>query len=123
MESGDSERKACRVVGINRTTFRAAALKVGAVGQYARALEAIAEGQVRDIEAAISETRDGKLDVQIARLEIDTRKWLASKLLPKRYGDKSQVDHTSSDGSMTPTIVQLVGPDANGTATAPAKAD
>ncbi len=27
-------------------------------------------------------------DVQRARLQIDTRKWIASKLKPKKYGDK-----------------------------------
>lgn len=124
MEAGYSERKACRDAGINRGTFRSAALKLGVADQYAHALEAIAESQVRDIEAAVSEARDGKLDVQIARLEIDTRKWLASKLLPKRYGDKSQVDHTSSDGSMTPpSVVQLVGPGDHGEGRASAQTD
>jgi hypothetical protein len=31
-------------------------------------------------------------DVQVAKLRVDTRKWLASKLLPKNYGDKVAVD-------------------------------
>lgn len=38
--------------------------------------------------------------VQRSRLRLDTRKWLLSKALPKIFGDK--LDHTSSDGSMTP---------------------
>jgi hypothetical protein len=38
--------------------------------------------------------------VQRSRIRLDTRKWLLSKALPKVYGDK--LDHTSSDGSMTP---------------------
>lgn len=29
-----------------------------------------------------------------SRLRIDTRKWLASKLLPKQYGDKTQTEVT-----------------------------
>lgn len=40
------------------------------------------------------------VDVSHKRLRIDTRLRLAGKWLPKAYGDK--VDHTSSDGSMTP---------------------
>ena len=36
---------------------------------------------------------DESIDVNRARLIIDTRKWIASKLKPKKYGDK--VDHTS----------------------------
>jgi transposase-like protein len=37
--------------------------------------------------------------VQRSRVRIDTRKWLASKLKPKKYGDR--VDLTNSDGSLT----------------------
>lgn len=38
-------------------------------------------------------------------------RWRASKIAPREYGDK--VDHTSSDGSMTPvpTVIQLVAPE------------
>lgn len=34
------------------------------------------------------------------RVRIDAYKWRASKLAPKRYGDKQILDHTSSDGTM-----------------------
>ena len=37
-----------------------------------------------------------------AKLRIDTRKWMLGKMQPKKYGDKIEVDNTSSDGSMTP---------------------
>lgn len=33
-------------------------------------------------------------DVQRAKLRVDTRKWLMSKMAPKRYGDKQEVEHT-----------------------------
>jgi hypothetical protein len=39
--------------------------------------------------------------LQRSRLRVDTRKWLLSKALPKVYGDKAQLDHTSSDGSFS----------------------
>jgi len=32
-----------------------------------------------------------------ARLKIDTRKWLAAKLVPRLYGDKIQNEHTGLD--------------------------
>lgn len=35
-----------------------------------------------------------------ARLQIDARKWIASKLKPKKYGEK--LDLSSTDGSMSP---------------------
>ena len=44
---------------------------------------------------AIIEIADNATDPNRARLQIDTRKWLASKLLPKRYGDK--IAHVGGD--------------------------
>jgi len=35
---------------------------------------------------------DQSIDTQRARLIIDTRKWTSSKLKPKKYGDKLEVD-------------------------------
>lgn len=32
--------------------------------------------------------------VQRSRLRVDSRKWLMSKLLPKKYGDKQQMEHS-----------------------------
>ena len=39
------------------------------------------------------------------RLRVDTRKWLLSKLHPKKYGDR--VDIQSSDGSMSPKSIDV----------------
>lgn len=36
-----------------------------------------------------------------SRLRVDTRKWLMSKLAPKKYGDKLDVEHS---GSVTTTL-------------------
>lgn len=46
--------------------------------------------------------------LQRSRLRVDTRKWLLSKALPKIYGDKLQQEHTSPDGTMTPTVIERV---------------
>ncbi len=56
--------------------------------------------------------KDGKktLDhehVQRSRLRVDTRKWAAGKLAPKRYGDKLQ--HTGEGGGPIRTEVDLTG--------------
>lgn len=34
-----------------------------------------------------------------SRLRVDTRKWLASKVIPKIYGDRIQQEHTGADGA------------------------
>jgi hypothetical protein len=50
--------------------------------------------------------------LQRSKLRVDVRKWAASKLKPKKYGDKTQVDNTSSDGSMSPVSkIELVAKD------------
>jgi len=36
------------------------------------------------------------------RLQVETRLKLLAKWDPRRYGDKTAIDHTSSDGTMTP---------------------
>lgn len=92
IESGVTEQEACRTAEINRATFRSAALKVAGAEAYARACEGLANAQVMALEQTIQDMRDGKIDAQMARVEIDARKWFASKFLPKRYGEKLEVD-------------------------------
>jgi hypothetical protein len=43
------------------------------------------------MEKTIEDLRNGKITSDMARVELDARKWFASKLLPKKYGDK--VEH------------------------------
>ena len=80
--------------------------------QYARAREIQAEllaDELMDIaddstnDYMEQEREDGsKVDrlnaenIQRSRLRIDTRKWVASKLLPKKYGDKTEVVQTGT---------------------------
>jgi hypothetical protein len=45
-------------------------------------------------DSEVPETGDGKKDwqaIQKHKLQVDTRKWLLSKLAPKKYGDKLEV--------------------------------
>lgn len=56
--------------------------------RYARAREAGIEAQVD----RITEIADTEPDPNRARVMIDARKWIASKLLPKRYGDRLEVE-------------------------------
>lgn len=98
IESGVSERSACAEVGISRSTFRTTALKVNSGDHYARALEALAADQVEKAEQVIEDMRSGVIDAQQARVELDARKWFASKFLPKRYGDKLDLEHKGEVG-------------------------
>lgn len=110
IESGVSERAACEQVGINRGTFRSAVLRYDTADHYARALVALAHDQVNRIEDAIEDARAETVNDKVAKLEIDARKWLASKLLPKMYGDLKKLEHTGADGK--PLNLAVLEPDA-----------
>lgn len=60
------------------------------------------------------EVKPDAAEVAKARLRVETRLKLLAKWDPKRYGER--VDHTSSDGSMSPkpTVIEFVAPDDPG---------
>ncbi len=52
--------------------------------------------------------------IQRSRLRVDARKWIAAKLLPKRYGDKLQ--HTGDGGGpirVRPDLSKLTDEELN----------
>lgn len=53
---------------------------------------------VTDDNGATGATRLNTEHVQRSRLRIDSRKWIASKLKPKKYGDKIQQEITAPEG-------------------------
>lgn len=72
---------------------------------YARAREALIEKMAEDLlliaDAPVGSTDSGATDsgaVQKQRLQVDARKWLLSKLAPKKYGDKVQQEITGAEG-------------------------
>jgi hypothetical protein len=74
--------------------------------QYARAREEQAEYYADEIteicDAEIPVDAFGKIDagaVNQARLKIDSRKWIASKLKPKRFGDYTKIQAEVKDTS------------------------
>ena len=79
----------------------------GLSDRYARAKAHQSEREA-DIILDIADNATNQ-DYQVARLRVDARKWIASKLLPNKYGERTQIDHSSTDGSMKPTVIELVG--------------
>lgn len=70
--------------------------------QYIRAKDESADALADDIADIADDVRRGKLDPNAGRVAGDLKKWSASKLKPKKYGDK--VDLTTA-GKELPTPI------------------
>lgn len=100
------------------TVFKWLSIHKSFADQYARAREAQAETMADEIlSIADNGENDTYLDedgnartnhdvIARSRLRVDSRKWLASKLLPKKYGDRLIQEHGGIDGK--PIQVQAV---------------
>ena len=99
MRSGLSAFKACKAAGVPQSTFsRWVDDDVKLAESYARAREDLIERMAEEVlnlsDQEVPETGDGKKDwqaVQKHRLQVDSRKWLLSKLAPRKYGEKLEV--------------------------------
>ena len=79
--------------------------------QYARArsdmIDKIADDIIKIADEEMIPTGEGKVDsamVQKQRLRVDTRKWLLSKMAPKKYGDKLEL----SGDEQAPVSIQRI---------------
>jgi hypothetical protein len=98
---GFSARSACTRNGCPPSSFfKTISENPAFQEEYARAKE-IGLEMLADELIDIADGSD-PLDVNRARLRVDTRKWVLCKLLPKKYGDKTEVEHS---GGTTVNIV------------------
>jgi hypothetical protein len=61
---------------------------------YARAREAQADWYADEIISVIDNAKSDRNEIERARIKVEALKWVASKLKPKKYGDK--LDLTSN---------------------------
>jgi transposase len=112
MREGKSLRQASQMAGVARQTFLDWVDKDQELaGQYAHARAAMIDKIADDIMTIADEelvaTGEGRVDsamVQKQRLRVDTRKWLLSKLSPKKYGDKLEL----SGDEQAPVSIQRI---------------
>jgi hypothetical protein len=101
--AGDSLRKICKPKTMPaESTVRLWATedRNGFSAQYTRAREAQMDALAEDI----LEIADGEGDVNRARLRVDTRKWLMSKIAPKRFGEKRSHELSGPNGGPIQTV-------------------
>lgn len=106
MHQGKSLRKSCKEMGVSTVTFlKWVELDPENERRYVHARDAMIDfiaDEMLDIADQFVGTNDnGGTDhgaVQKQRLQVDTRKWLLSKLAPKKYGDKVTNEITGGEG-------------------------
>lgn len=110
---GNSVRQACRDVDLPIATFLDwAETDAERSEQYARAREIQVENMASEIKDLADEPlkkmytmgKNGSVterldpaDVQHKKLRVDARKWLLSKVAPKKYGDRLAVEAADGD--------------------------
>lgn len=123
LSDGESLRSICRdpEMPAKTTVFKWLLDIDGFSNQYARAKEESAESHADDMLDIADETHnDHYIDengntkvnneaIQRSRLRVDTRKWIASKLKPKKYGERIQNEITGANGGPVEiTIVKTI---------------
>jgi hypothetical protein len=99
MRSGLSAFKACQAAGVPQSTFSRWVDEDAILAEnYTRAREDLIELMANEVlelsDKDVGLQPDGKKDwaaVQKHKLQVDTRKWLLSKLAPKKYGDRLEL--------------------------------
>jgi hypothetical protein len=88
MAEGESLRSVCRDAGMPSEGAVRGWAHGGRAGFAARHREARALQQEYWADEIVDLADRGDLDPQDRQVRIDTRKWLMSKLAPRRYGDR-----------------------------------
>lgn len=78
-----------------RTVYRWLGVNEAFRQQYALAREDQADSYADEIVDIADAATTGE-EAQIARVRVDSRKWVAAKLKPKKYGDR--IAHTGAEG-------------------------
>jgi hypothetical protein len=122
LAEGESLRSICDSEGMpnKKTVLRWLRIHEEFRAQYAQARELQAEGMADEI---VDIADDGHNDwmkrnygdderwvengeaIRRSALRIDARKWVAAKLLPKKYGDRVQTEITGSDGGPLQIVI------------------
>lgn len=118
---GKSARAMCIETGISQQTlWNWLAADKSFFEQYARAKELCADFIAEEIlEIADDKSGDKKFDdngreitdhefINRSRLRVDARKWYASKLSPKKYGDKIVNEHQGNPDQPILTKVEVI---------------
>lgn len=93
--SGKSLRAICKEIGVHHSAASSAMrTDDDLAAQYARAREERADYYAESILTTAQATLAGRIKPDAARVAIDAFKWTASKMSPKKYGERVQTEHS-----------------------------
>jgi hypothetical protein len=114
--AGESMRSVCRSEGMpdRQTVLNWLDTHEEFSAKYARARLHQADSVDDDIVDMLDEVKTGTLDPQAARVLLAGYQWRASKLSPKKYGDRVDLTHSAPDGGPVRLMNVMFGaePDA-----------
>lgn len=118
LANGESLRKICcdRDMPDKGTVFRWLAANEVFRDQYAQAREEQADLYAEDLIDIADEAVADAVEVARNRLRMDARKWYASKLAPKKYGDKLAIGGAADLGAVQIERIERVIIDPEGKA-------
>jgi len=98
VESGENIERICKMEGFPHKGIFYQWLKTSEQLQndYARAREYRADARFDRIDTIGDALLSGEITSDMARVLIDKEKWQAGKENPKRYGDKQQIEQTTT---------------------------
>jgi transposase len=113
MERGKSLREACSELGLAPSSvLRWIEADAALVEQYTRVRETLLDMKAEELEEIGQRAATAETAVEVAGLRLlsDNRKWLLSKLAPKKYGDKLAVGGSDEMPAIKQSLtVEFVG--------------
>lgn len=96
LADGESLRSICKRPGMpnKATVFRWLRIHKEFCDQYAKATDSRADAVFEEMLDIADDAAEESAAVAKARLQIDTRKWVLSRMNPKKYGDRIQHDQS-----------------------------
>src|SRR3546814_6951905 len=113
LEAGLSLRKACEKEGVAESTVRYWINEEEDLSaQYAHARAKLLDYHAHEI---LTIADDDELKPDDKRVRVDARKWVYSRLMPKRFGDKQQHEHSGGEKPLEKvTRIELIGVEPDG---------
>lgn len=102
VRDGMSVKAACRQDGVvaAKTFYRWIDRFPQLQQTYALACQERQNTMFEDLrDTTIQDMRDGVIDSQQARVEVDVVKWMLAKMNPEKYGDTRQIKHADAHGN------------------------